>query len=778
MASSNDERPPVLHMEATPAKLLVASDRHNCKKLKDLLNRENVKVMVAVLTMPAGSDEEDSRPAHMFMDPRLLMASRNGDCSELENLLRNNQQEQETTPAEDHFIIQISEQSSRVVDVAGEGINHLGDNTGSEGSNQPSQASVNSTVLQAFTDTSEDNPLGNSSSTDANLAQQESTVNAVEEGAHHPAAISFLLNGVTFDSEEDSALHVVAAAGDTEQYVKCAEMIYGEATHLLDATNKNGDTPLHRAATAGNLNMVSRLMALAENKHGGRSMKSLLNKTNKAGETVLHCAIRGGNIDVINKLLSKDPELGRVPNEDTSPLFLAISLRRLDIAAELFQLCSALSYSGPGGQNILHIAVFQDKALQLLLEWCRSKNLSMVQLTRQADIYGSTPLHLAASVDEWHRSFSILFMDFMTAHFGFPFCVLHRIERKGPTSLLIEANKSSLFQPDKMGSYPIHVAAATGRVKSVVIILERFPSCATLRDGRGRTFLHVAVEKKKWVVVAFACQSPQFESILNMQDSEGNSALCLAVEAGDQWIFNCLFQNHRVLLDLSNKNGVTAHDLADLKIPGPFYFSRNPRSMILRALQFANAAVSDSRPDHMHGKDTRIIDEDKESEKLTNASQVMGVVSVLVATVTYAAAFTLPGGYRADDHDDAGTPTLAGSYAFDAFVISVALAFICSLLATVGLIFSGFASVDYSVRGRFSDRSKLLLHSSVRSLAVAFAIAIYLVMAPVALKTAIAVCIIICIGLLYQMGIPAGHYSGKYDPEKIRNLGSSGLLNI
>ncbi|CAL4996827.1 unnamed protein product [Urochloa decumbens] len=608
------------------------------------------------------------------------MASWNGDCSELENLLRNNQQEQETTPAEDHFIIQISEQSSRVVDVAGEGINHLGDNTGSEGSNQPSQASANSTVLQAFTDTSEDNPLASSSSTDANLAQQESTVNAVEEGAHHPA-ISFLLNGVTFDSEEDSALHVVAAAGDTEQYVKCAEMIYGEATHLLDATNKNGDTPLHRAATAGNLNMVSRLMALAENKHGGRSMKSLLSKTNKAGEAVLHCAIRGGNIDVINKLLSKDPELGRVPNEDTSPLFLAISLRRLDIAAELFQLCSALSYSGPGGQNIVHIAVFQDK---------------------------------------------------------------------GPTSLLIEANKSSLFQPDKMGSYPIHVAAAAGRVKSVVIILERFPSCATLRDGRGRAFLHVAVEKKKWVVVAFACQSPQFESILNMQDSEGNSALCLAVEAGDQWIFNCLFQNHRVLLDLSNKNGVTAHDLADLKIPGQFYFSRNPRSMILRALQFANAAVSDSRPDHMHGKDTRIIDEDKESEKLTNASQVMGVVSVLVATVTFAAAFTLPGGYRADDHDDAGTPTLSGSYAFDAFVISVALAFICSLLATVGLIFSGFASVDYSVRGRFSDRSKLLLHSSVRSLAVAFAIAIYLVMAPVALKTAIAVCIIICIGLLYQ----------------------------
>ncbi|KAL6861374.1 hypothetical protein ACP4OV_017074 [Aristida adscensionis] len=58
----------------------------------------------------------------------------------------------------------------------------------------------------------------------------------------------------------------------------------------------------------------------------------------------------------------------------------------------------------------------------------------------------------------------------------------------------------------------------------------------------------------------------------------------------------------------------------------------------------------------------------------------MGVVSVLVATVTFAAAFTLPGGYRSAEEDGvaAGTPVLSGSYAFDAYILADSLAFGCS----------------------------------------------------------------------------------------------------
>ena len=75
------------------------------------------------------------------------------------------------------------------------------------------------------------------------------------------APSSLLLQGVTSDG--DSALHVVAAAGDGGGYLRSAEVIYGKARHLLEARNKGQDTPLHCAARAGNVEMLALLVRLA-----------------------------------------------------------------------------------------------------------------------------------------------------------------------------------------------------------------------------------------------------------------------------------------------------------------------------------------------------------------------------------------------------------------------------------------------------------------------------------------------------------------------------------
>jgi hypothetical protein len=130
---------------------------------------------------------------------------------------------------------------------------------------------------------------------------------------------------------------------------------------------------------------------------------------------------------------------------------------------------------------------------------------------------------------------------------------------------------------------------------------------------------------------------------------------------------------------------------------------------------------------------------------------MLGVVSVLVATVTFASAFTLPGGYQQQAGSDGiiGTPLLAGSYAFDAFILSTTLAFICSCMATFSLVFAGVPAMDISLRSWYFEVSALLLRSSGRSLVVAFALGLYLVLAPIAHATATAVCVIIFVSLLY-----------------------------
>ena len=173
------------------------------------------------------------------------------------------------------------------------------------------------------------------------------------------APSSLLLQGVTSDG--DSALHVVAAAGDGGGYLRSAEVIYGKARHLLEARNKGRDTPLHRAARAGNVEMLALLVRLA----GEERAAALLRVQNEAGETALHEAIRAGDMRLVDVLMAADPFLARVPDGSASagasPLYLAVALRRYAIARDLHERDNQLSYSGPAGQNALHAAVLQSK---------------------------------------------------------------------------------------------------------------------------------------------------------------------------------------------------------------------------------------------------------------------------------------------------------------------------------------------------------------------------------------------------------------------------------
>lgn len=156
------------------------------------------------------------------------------------------------------------------------------------------------------------------------------------------------------------------------------------------------------------------------------------------------------------------------------------------------------------------------------------------------------------------------------------------------------------------------------------------------------------------------------------------------------------------------------------------------------------APAGGSRSDLFREKYAGEIDVEKMSQDLANTTQAMGIVSVLIATVTFASAFTLPGGYyqSASDGGVPGTPILAGSYAFSAFILADALAFICSCLATFSLVFAGVPAMELSVRYKHIEISTSLLHASGGSLMASFALGLYLVLQEEAHAIAITVCVI------------------------------------
>ncbi|VAI35619.1 unnamed protein product [Triticum turgidum subsp. durum] len=180
------------------------------------------------------------------------------------------------------------------------------------------------------------------------------------------------------------------------------------------------------------------------------------------------------------------------------------------------------------------------------------------------------------------------------------------------------------------------------------------------------------------------------------------------------------------------------------QVSNPFLL-QNLENKIYYTLQSVGAyhsALPWDKTEETYSQHEKPEDEDKESGRLKDAAQALIVASVLIATVAFSATFTLPGGYRADDHTNGGVPTLAGNYVFDVFVMATTLAFISSSIATVGFAFAANPMVNMISRKDTFVLSMLSMLSSVTSMSIAFALGVYMVLAPVAHNTAIAVCVI------------------------------------
>uniref|UniRef100_A0A8R7UKV3 Uncharacterized protein n=1 Tax=Triticum urartu TaxID=4572 RepID=A0A8R7UKV3_TRIUA len=524
------------------AKLMAATDGGEVNKLKDGLNKEDTMSMVDATATSKKPPEEDQSPAGTI-NPLLLLSAREGSSMALNVLL-------EREDAKRPPLMIISQEFLELVE------------GGSSGQGR--------TAVSIFGD--------------------------VEEGVDDQPAASLaagaLLKGVTPDG--DTALHVVAQNHeDGKHFLEYAGIIYGRDRGLLFARNHKGDTPLHCAARAGNSKMVSYLVDLAA-REGADTKLRLLRMENKRHETALHEAVRyedgtilgqkerGALLDatdtagekrnkddaagapeeknIVKLLMGADPELANYPADGVSPLYLAILLGKSTIALILYDKSGGnLSYSGADGQNALHIDVLPHRdsvMIELLVHWKKS-------LTTQVDKDGRTPLHFASSLS--FGTASCLQLELLSRP---PWCRFVWISQTSTSMLKIvfEANPTVLYEADNNGSFPIHLAASAGAKDAIPFFHGKYPNCVGLRNAKGRTFLHVAVEKEIRDIVFYVCETPSLVWILNMQDNDGNTALHLAIQARNFRMFCALFGNPEVNLNITNNQGETPFDLSISKL--------------------------------------------------------------------------------------------------------------------------------------------------------------------------------------------------------------------
>ena len=139
-----------------------------------------------------------------------------------------------------------------------------------------------------------------------------------------------------------------------------------------------------------------------------------------------------------------------------------------------------------------------------------------------------------------------------------------------------------------------------------------------------------------------------------------------------------------------------------------------------------------------HHKVTKSSREDIKSLTQTYTGNT-SLVAILIATITFAAAFTLPGGYSTDAGTE-GLPIMARKFAFKAFLISDTLAMCSSLAVAFVCIIARWEDLEFLLHYR--SFTKKLMWFAYMATTQAFATGLYTVLAGRLHWLAIAICVL------------------------------------
>ncbi|XP_006663410.1 ankyrin repeat-containing protein At5g02620-like [Oryza brachyantha] len=452
---------------------------------------------------------------------------------------------------------------------------------------------------------------------------------AAQTAANHHAACN--IHEVTAD--RSTLLHIAARRGHHE----LISHLCRRDSSLISMVTSSGDTPLHCAAGEGHAGAVGTIARLARDNVEEDRLREMLRSGNVAGDTALHLAARHGHGQAVEELMKVAPETAtEVNSAGVSPLYLAVlSGSRRTVRAILS--CRGVSAAGPDSQNALHAAVLQcSEMVTLLLEWRPT-------LATDVDSNKSSPLHFASSDGDS----SII------------------------QTILTHSKTSTPHMQDNKGLSPLHVAALMGHAAIVRLLLQFSPASADIRDNQGQTFIHAAAMKGHSSVISSALKHGMLEHLLNAQDKDGNTPLHLAVIAGEYKVVSKLLSIGIVKVNIMNNAGHTPSDL--VKNCNRFY---SMVRLVVKLYSFG-AEFKPQRQDLIEKWNVEGI-----MNWRNTTSKNLAVVSTLIATVAFSAAFNVPGSYRED-----GKANLAGDPMYIAFLILDTFSMVTSVVATILLIY-------------------------------------------------------------------------------------------
>lgn len=414
------------------------------------------------------------------------------------------------------------------------------------------------------------------------------------------------------------------------------------------STGRRGDTQLHSAARSGDLSRLRKILSPDSDNDDSDVEKpldgrALIARQNEAGETTLYAAADSGHLEILKELLTyADVDLAAVKSHTGSDaLHAAAKHGHTDCVKELVNFCPELAMT--------------------------------------VDSSSCRPLYSAAT--------------------------LGHVE---VVAELLAANDGLLRIAKNNGKTALHSAVRGGHLEVVRVLLEKGADLCGGKDLKGQTPLHMAVKGTSAEVVKELLRIDP--SVINLEDKKGNTALHVATRKGREQIVRELLEYKGIDLNALNKLKETALDVAEKS----HFMEVAPK--IRSALKEAGAengkhisqpkegrelkqTVSEIKHDvhtqlvqieKTQRRVTGIVNEinDFKSEGISNTVNSVTVVAVLIATIAFAAIYTVPGNYAGPQNlsqpgISLGQAMIAKKVAFQIFFIFDSVGLFISLAVVV-----------------------------------------------------------------------------------------------
>ncbi|CAL0301532.1 unnamed protein product [Lupinus luteus] len=485
-------------------------------------------------------------------------------------------------------------------------------------------------------------------------------------------------------------LHKAALKGDWKEASKIIEQ---DNTLLKAAITKGWATVLHIAAGTNHVHFVEELVRKLKHED--------LELEDEKSNTAFCFAAAVGNVEIAKIMLRRNESLAQIRGgEGLTPLHMALLQGRREMAWYLLpkskEILQELDW-----KVLFHICI-NSELYDLALEMLKEKK--MLAFAPIGDT-GETGLHVLARKASVCCCQSLQYGKHLL-HFCTNDTFILKLINFMWNIFLTELDDSTLMNAIRQPSQVTFIAAEVGNFEFLSVVISTYPDLIWELDTMGRSIIHTAVLHRHASIFNLIHEiGPMKDLILTFVDDERNNLLHCAARLAPPNRLNIV-------------SGAALQMMLELS-----WFEEVKKIMIPLFIEMKNS--EDFTPRQIFTKEHEELLKNGESWMKTTANSCM-VVSTLIATGVFSAAFSVPGG----NNDNTRSPNYMEKPAFLVFVLSDAIAFISSstsIIIFLSILMSRCAEEDFLKSLPLMLISGLVaLFISIISMMVAFSSAFFI----------------------------------------------------